>query len=120
MAQPNNTRDFKAPNYGMTTFGDLFTSRQLVALNTFSNLVGKAMECVSNDAVAAGLPDDSKSLNNNGVGVAAYAAAIGVYLSCGNSRCADFWSNLCIWANQPKNELVAHLFGRQAIPMAER
>jgi hypothetical protein len=25
---------------------------------------------------------------------------------------------LCIWANQPKNELVAHLFGRQAIPMA--
>jgi putative DNA methylase len=43
---------------------------------------------------------------------------VGVYLACGISRSADFWSSLCIWANQPKNELVTHLFGRQAIPMA--
>jgi putative DNA methylase len=41
-----------------------------------------------------------------------------VYLAFGISRSADFWSNLCTWANQPKNELVTHLFGRQAIPMA--
>ena len=48
----------------------------------------------------------------------AYAEAVGLYLAFGISRSADFWSNLCIWANQPKNELVTHLFGRQAIPMA--
>ena len=38
---PNNTRDFKTPLYGMNTFADLFTDRQLVALTTFSDLVAK-------------------------------------------------------------------------------
>ena len=32
------------PLYGMNTFGDLFTSRQLVALTTFSDLVSEARE----------------------------------------------------------------------------
>jgi putative DNA methylase len=73
---------------------------------------------VRRDALAAGLPDDGKPLRDGGTGATAYAEAVGVYLACGISRSADFWSNLCIWANQPKNELVTHLFGRQAIPMA--
>jgi len=30
---PLNPRDFKTPNYGMRRFGDLFTARQLEALN---------------------------------------------------------------------------------------
>ncbi|HQV24119.1 MAG TPA: DNA adenine methylase, partial [Agitococcus sp.] len=37
MELPNNPRDFKTPNYGLTQFGDLFTPRQLVALTTFSD-----------------------------------------------------------------------------------
>ena len=41
---PHNPRDFKTPNYGMHTFADLFTPRQLVALNTFSGLVYVARE----------------------------------------------------------------------------
>jgi len=106
------------PPYGLVTYGDLFTPRQLVALTTFSDLVGEAMEHIRRDALAAGLQDHPKPLRDGGTGVTAYADAVGVYLACGISRSADFWSNLCIWANQPKNELVAHLFGRQAIPMA--
>ena len=43
-------------NYGLDVFGDLFTARQLVALTTFSDLVGEAMKRVRRDAVAAGLP----------------------------------------------------------------
>ena len=35
--------------YGLTRFGDLFTPRQLVALATFSDLVGEAMEQVKAD-----------------------------------------------------------------------
>ena len=35
--------------YGLTTFGDLFTPRQLVALPTFSDLATEAMEQVKND-----------------------------------------------------------------------
>ncbi|GMV60076.1 MAG: hypothetical protein AMXMBFR72_31690 [Betaproteobacteria bacterium] len=104
--------------YGLTTWGDLFTPRQLVALTTFSDLVAEARERVKRDALAAGMADDRKLLRDGGVGATAYAEAVGVYLACGISRSADFWSNLCIWANQPKNELVTHLFGRQAIPMA--
>ncbi|MCA3140848.1 MAG: DUF1156 domain-containing protein [Betaproteobacteria bacterium] len=104
--------------YGLTTWGDLFTPRQLVALTTFSDLVGEAMQEIRRDALKAGLPDDPRPLREGGTGAAAYAEAVGVYLACGISRSADFWSSLCIWANQPKNELVTHLFGRQAIPMA--
>ncbi len=104
--------------YGFFTWADLFTDRQLVALTTFSDLVGQARERIRLDAAAAGLPDDGVPLREGGAGAMAYTEAVGVYLACGISRSADFWSNLCIWANQPKNELVTHLFGRQAIPMA--
>ena len=56
VALPVNPRDFKTPNYGLMTFADLFTPRQLVALTTFSDLVGEARERVKCDALAAGLP----------------------------------------------------------------
>ena len=115
---PDDPRNFWTVQYGLTTFGDLFTDRQLVALITFSDLVGEAMDRVRRDAVATGLPDDGCPLCDGGTGATAYAEAVAVYLAFALSRSADFWSNLCIWANQPKNELVAHLFGRQAIPMA--
>jgi putative DNA methylase len=114
---PDDPRNFWTVDYGLTTYGDLFTPRQLVALTTFSDLVTEAGERIFQDAVAAGLPDDQTGLDAGGTGARAYAEAVEVYLACGVSRSADFWSNLCIWANQPKNELVAHLFGRQAIPM---
>ncbi len=104
--------------YGMDQFSQLFTDRQLVALTSFSDLVQEARERVKRDALAGGLPDSGKPLRDGGTDATAYAEAVGVYLACGISRSADFWSSLCIWANQPKNELVTHLFGRQAIPMA--
>jgi len=118
VAMPENPRWFSPPLYGLKTYGDLFTPRQLVALTTFSDLVQEARERVKADAIAAGLPDDGLALAKVGAGATAYADAVGVYLACGISRSADFWSNICIWANQPKNELVTHLFGRQAIPMS--
>lgn len=118
VAMPDNPRWFSPPLYGLKTYGDIFTQRQLLALTTFADLVQEARKRVMRDAVAAGLPDDGKGLDSGGVGATAYADAVGVYLACGISRSADFWSSLCIWANQPKNELVTHLFGRQAIPMA--
>ena len=115
---PQDARWFSPPLYGLPTYGDLFTPRQLVALTTFSDLVGEATERVRCDAEVAGLSVDERPLRDGGTGARAYAEAVGVYLACGVSRSSDFWSSLCIWANQPKNELVAHLFGRQAIPMA--
>ena len=82
MPLPNNPRDFKTPNYGLPTFADLFTSRQLLALTTFSDLVGEATERVRRDAVAAGFPDDNRPLRDGGTGATAYAEAVAVYLAC--------------------------------------
>jgi putative DNA methylase len=120
VTMPDNPRWFSPPLYGLKTFGDLFTSRQLVSLNCFADLVVEARERAQADAIAAGLSSDVNPLATGGNGAQAYADAdaVAVYLACGVSRSADFWSSLCVWANQPKNELVAHLFGRQAIPMA--
>ena len=41
------------PLYGMNTFAELFTPRQLVALTTFSDLVAEAMERVKRDYVGS-------------------------------------------------------------------
>ena len=101
--------------YGLTSWGDLFTPRQLVALTTFSDLVQEARDRVKADAIAAGLPDDDKPLREGGTGALAYAEAVGVYLACGISRAADYWSSNATW--EPGGGFVAHAFTRQAIPM---
>jgi putative DNA methylase len=114
---PVNPRDFKTPLYGLKTFADLFTPRQLVALTTFSDLVAEARKQAQRDALAAGMSADDIPLQEDGRGARAYAEAVSVYLAFAVDRSADFWSSLAVWANQPKNELVAHVFGRQALPM---
>jgi len=111
---PAKALGFRVQEYGMLKWRDLFTPRQLVALTTFSDLVGETRDRIRRDALYSASPRDPEA----DFATSAYADAVGVYLACGISRSADFWSNLCIWANQPKNELVAHLFGRQVIPMA--
>jgi putative DNA methylase len=115
MLLPDNPRDFKTPNYGLTTFGDLFTPRQLVALNTFSDLVAEAQERVRKDALPAGLSDDGKPLRDNGAGATAYAEAVGVYLGMAVSKMADAQSSLCRWKTTMDQSIAT--FGRQALPM---
>jgi putative DNA methylase len=112
---PHNPRDFKTPNYGMRTFSDLFTPRQLVALTTFSDLVREAREKVLADASRAGLSINDVSLNNGETGANAYADAVTTYLGLGVSRLSDICNALCPW--EPSKTQVRHLFGRQAIPM---
>lgn len=114
---PHNPRDFKTPNYGLTTFSDLFTNRQLTALTTFSALVGEAQQKAEADAVAAGLADDHIPLRDGGTGARAYGEAVGVYLAFGVDKMTNYSCSLCTWLNQPKNEIVGNAFGRQALPM---
>ena len=90
---PDDPRNFWTVQYGLTTYGDLFTPRQLVALTTFSDLVQEARERVKQDAIKAGVPDDPKPLRDGGTGPTAYAEAVGVYLGFGSSRAADAWSS---------------------------
>lgn len=112
---PDNPRDFKTPNYGMETFGDLFTDRQLVALNTFSDLVHEARTQIEADALAAGLPADETPLRDGGKGAKSYAEAVSVYLGMSVSKESVFLNSLSRWrAGENK---TAPAFGRQAIAM---
>lgn len=112
---PHNARNFNTLNYGLTTFGDLFTDRQLVALTTFSDLVGDARKQIKKNAVKAGMADDGVPLNEGGKGAAAYADAIATYLAFAIDRLADYGSSICTW-NSP-GEKMRNTFARQAIPM---
>ncbi len=115
MVLPDNPRDFKTPNYGLTTYGDLFTPRQLVALTTFSDLVGEAMQQVRRDALAAGLADDPTPLRDGGSGATAYAEAVGVYLAFALSKVANIGSSIASWMSD--RGAFRETFARQAIPM---
>ena len=112
---PNNPRDFKTPNYGLTTIGSLFTDRQLVALNTFSELVHQARTEIEQDALAAGDEDDTVFLRDGGVGAKAYAEAVAVYLSFAVNRLADRGCTICSWDSGYTK--IRNAFGRQALPM---
>ena len=111
-----NTRDFKTPNYGLSTIASLFTNRQLVALTTFSDLVTEARHHVLQEARLAGLPEGT-GLESDGTGAVAYADAVATYLGMGVSRYSNFMNALCQWRPDAGKEQVGHLFARQAIPM---
>lgn len=101
--------------YGLDQFGKLFADRQLVALNTFSDLVKDAQAKATADAKAAGWEDDGKPLCEGGTGATAYGDALAVYLTFGVSRLSDIQNSLCRWESSKTQ--VRNLFGRQAIPM---
>ncbi|AXY51428.1 MULTISPECIES: DUF1156 domain-containing protein [Rhodococcus] len=95
---PNNPRDFKTPNYGMTTWADLFTNRQLTVLTVLSDLVSEARK---------------KTLHDGGS--ERYADAVATYLAFALSKILDYQNALTAW--YPQEERPSHLFTRQAIPM---
>lgn len=121
LAMPENPRWFSPPLYGLKTYGDLFTPRQLVALNTFSDLVLEAREKAKADAFAAGLKDASgskptdpdKPLVEGGLGAQAYADAVAVYLGFGVDYASNYWSVIAT----PAEGFIRGTFARQALPM---
>ena len=103
------------PLYGMETFADLFTERQLVALTTFSDLIGEVRERVSRDYNSSGLTGDERSLHMGGVGMKAYAEAVCVYLAFQIDQMTNHLSTLCAW--HVNNEQLKNTFARQALAM---
>ena len=95
---PKNPRDFKTPNYGMRSFADLFTNRQLTALTTLSDLISAVRVQVVSDG-----------------GSEEYAQAICSYLSFAVDRTANRMSTLCVWNRI--GEKIEQTFARQAISM---
>ncbi len=112
---PNDSRNFWTPAYGLTSFGDLFTDRQLVALTTFSDLVQEVIPRVQRDALAAGYTNSEVALNDGGTGARAYGEAIATYLAFAVSKATDRNTSLCTW--ESGMDRVRGTFGRQALPM---
>ena len=113
---PEQGLGFRVQPYGMDEWWKLFTPRQLVALTTFSDLLGEVGERVRADASASGMAVDGVRLSAGGRGADSYADAIATYLAFGIDKCADYWSTICTWHNS--RELIRNTFARQAIPMA--
>ena len=105
----------RLPMYGMPTWGDAYTQRQLVALTTLSDLVHEARERAYLDAKAAGIKDDGIGLAGGGLGAKAYAEAISVYLAFAVDRSANTLTTLARWT--PDREQTVTAFARQALPM---
>ena len=106
----------QVPLYGMETFGDLFTQRQLVAITTLSNLVAEVCEKVHQDALTAGMSNDEKGIESGGSGAKAYAEAMAMLLGLAVSRSTNSINSLAVWSTS--REQTVNLFSRQAIPMA--
>lgn len=100
--------------YGFSTFRDYFIERQLIALNTFSQLVREVHEEIERDAVTAGYADDDLPLRDGGSGARAYAEAIRVYLSFAIDRVADAGSSMATWSS---SGFIRFTFARQGIAM---
>jgi len=90
--------------YGLDYFEKLFTHRQLTALATFSQLTLTARKMLEQDISKVDfiVPDS-------------YTEALTALLNIVVSKCADYWSSLCVWYKG--SEVVAHVFGRHAIGM---
>ncbi|MGB3919333.1 MAG: DUF1156 domain-containing protein [Thiothrix litoralis] len=113
---PHDPRNFWTVDYGLKTYGDLFTPRQLVALTTFSDLVQEARTLAIRDAVAAGMADDGVGIDAGGKGATAYGEAVATYLGLAVSRTTNTINSLAVWSQG--REQSVNLFSRQAIPMS--
>ena len=109
-------RNIWTTQYGLDSYDKLFTSRQLVALTTFSDLVCEAQRRILADlSPDSSLKQDYASLEKGGSGSQAYADAVSVYLALSVSRLTDSNSGLVSWS--PLRDSFRNTFGRQALPM---
>jgi len=95
---PLETLGFRVQRYGLTRWGDLFNTRQKLALITFADKVRQAharMTAASTD------PELAK--------------AVTTYLAVTYDMMAVSCNTLCRWENT--RELIADVFSRQALPM---
>jgi len=95
---PQGTLGFRIQPYGIKTWGEMFTQRQMLCLLTFSayvrNLQGEALNAGGNSEL-----------------VQAVQSHLAMYVD----RAADHWSSFCAW--NPTGEKLQHTYGRQALPM---
>ena len=99
--------------YGIDEFSKLFTRRQLLALNTFSEVLAEVFEKVISDN--SDQSDDLVALKEGGRGATAYGQAVVTCLALVVSKSSEYWSSICTWNSSTVQ--VRNTFAKQAIPM---
>jgi putative DNA methylase len=101
-----DARAFTPFLYGIRQWRDLFTTRQMLTLTTFAELVLEAQCVIESDAQKDGrLVTEAK----------AYSTAVCLYLSFAVSKTSNRANNLSSW--MPSVQCPGHLFRRHALPM---
>ncbi len=95
---PKETLGFRVQRYGMLKWGDLFNSRQKLALITFTEKVRMAYEKM----IEEGYDEE-------------YAKAVVAYLGISVNNLVEKNNSISRWANT--KETIAGSFSRQALPM---
>ena len=103
---PDQALGFRIQNYGFNKHWKMFTSRQLTAMVTLSDLIIEITKIVKKDSINAGLSKESSD---------SYSQSISIFLGLCLDRCADFNNSFCRW--KASGEQSIKLFARQAIPM---
>jgi putative DNA methylase len=93
--------------YGLETWGELFTPRQLVGLTTLVELLSEVRKQIEKD-----ISENQKLDVSDRKG---YAVAVNLFLAFAIDRCADFSNCITRWASG--NQKIMNLFAKQAIPM---
>ena len=117
---PDDPRNFWTVQYGLKTYGDLFTDRQIVAMSTFSDLVSEAREKVRADALALADLNNLPSAAPGELVQLGYAEAVSLYLGFAVSSLSDRMSTICTWdaGGATWGTKTRNTFARQAIPMS--
>jgi putative DNA methylase len=104
----------RLPMYGMFTWGDAFTTRQLVLLTALCDLIMEARNKIITDASRlTQTTDRARPLASCGSGSVAYADSVATYLSLGVGRQANYSTTLTAWGG----EFIVQTFARNALRM---
>jgi putative DNA methylase len=101
--------------YGFRYWHQLFTSRQLTALTTLSDLIKVTHSKISQEATQTSKTDLELTRRESDSQMKEYADAVVIYLAFAIDRCADFSNSCTRWV--PGNQKIMNLFGKQAIAM---
>ena len=91
--------------YGVDTFSDFFSPRQLTVLTALSESITEVRAQIAEDALSAGLFANDAD---------AYSKTVTTYLAFALDRCTDYWSMNAIW--ESLGDFVAQTFRRQILP----
>lgn len=101
--------------YGLSTWGHLFTARQIISLTMLADLIHEVGVKCGADALASEYENAGNPLSEGGSAARAYGEAVATNLAFSVDKLADLANSLVRW--EPVAQCPRQLFGRQGIPM---